>query len=67
MTSVAGNLKNVVGTVVGALAFPDFRFDLLNVLGLVLSMVGAVWYATTSTLKVRSSRLGHETQNRDHH
>lgn len=53
MTSVAGNLKNVLGTVVGALAFPDYHFDRLNVLGLVLSMVGAVWYALKSALEVR--------------
>lgn len=53
MTSVAGNLKNVVGTVLGALAFPDFQFEPLNVLGLLMSMVGAIWYATKSALKVR--------------
>jgi drug/metabolite transporter (DMT)-like permease len=57
MTSVAGNLKNVLGTVIGALIFPDFRFHPLNVLGLALGMAGAVWYATESAMKVRSTRI----------
>lgn len=44
--------QNVLGTVVGALIFPDFRFHPLNVLGLALGMAGAVWYATEAALKV---------------
>lgn len=53
MTSVAGNLKNVLMTVVGAIAFPDFLYSAPNVLGLVLSMIGAVWYATQSAMKAK--------------
>ena len=45
--------QNVLGTVIGALIFPDFRFHPLNVLGLALGMAGAVWYATEAALKVR--------------
>lgn len=57
MTSVAGNLKNAVMTVVGAIAFPDFVFDPWNALGLGLSMAGAVWYATRSALRARQKSI----------
>ena len=57
MTSVAGNLKNAVMTVVGALAFPDFIFDPANAAGLVLSMTGAIWYATRSALRARQKSI----------
>ncbi len=49
--------QNVLGTVVGALIFPDFRFHPLNVVGLALGMAGAVWYATQAALKVREHRV----------
>ena len=49
--------QNVLGTVIGALIFPDFRFHPLNVLGLALGMAGAVWYATQAALKVRDDIL----------
>ena len=49
-------VQNVLGTVIGALIFPDFRFHPLNVLGLALGMAGAVWYATEAALKVRERR-----------
>lgn len=51
-TSVAGNLKNVLMTVIGALAFRDFVFQPWNAVGLGISMAGAVWYATKSALRV---------------
>ena len=57
MTSVAGNLKNAVMTIVGAVAFPDFVFDPANALGLGLSMTGAIWYATRSALKARQKSM----------
>lgn len=57
MTSVAGNLKNAVMTIVGALAFPDFVFDPANALGLSVSMTGAIWYATRSALKARQKSV----------
>lgn len=37
---------------VGAIAFPDFVYSAPNVLGLILSMIGAVWYAMQSALRV---------------
>lgn len=52
MTSTAGNLKNVIMTVVGAFAFGDFRFGVWNSVGLGLSMIGALWYAAKSAMKV---------------
>lgn len=52
MTSTAGNLKNIVMTIIGAFAFGDFRFSLWNSIGLLLSMIGAVWYAARSAMKV---------------
>lgn len=61
MTSTAGNLKNIVMTIIGAFAFGDFQFSLWNSVGLLMSMVGAIWYAARSALKVgiaHTSSLG---------
>ena len=52
MTSTAGNLKNVIMTMIGAFAFGDFRFSIWNSVGLAMSMVGAIWYAAKSAMKV---------------
>ena len=52
MTSTAGNLKNVIMTMIGAFAFGDFRFSVWNSIGLAMSMVGAIWYAAKSAMKV---------------
>jgi len=57
MTSVAGNLKNAVMTIVGAIAFPDFVFDRANAAGLAVSMAGALWYATRSAIKARQKSI----------
>ncbi|KAK9808798.1 hypothetical protein WJX72_003877 [[Myrmecia] bisecta] len=51
LTSVAGNLKNVIMTIVGAFAFGDFKYHLVNAIGLGISMCGAIWYATKTALK----------------
>lgn len=59
MTSTAGNLKNVIMTIIGAFAFGDFRFSVWNSIGLVLSMVGAIWYAAKSAMKVIPFLLHH--------
>lgn len=56
MTSVAGNMKNALMTVIGAFAFGDFLFHPWNAAGLAVSMAGAVWYATRSALKVQPRR-----------
>lgn len=57
MTSVAGNLKNAIMTVVGAIVFSDYIFDIGNAVGLGLSMGGAIWYATRSALKARQNSI----------
>lgn len=51
MTSVAGQFKNIVSTIAGALLFGDFVFSGYNVSGLVLSMIGSVVYAAHSALR----------------
>lgn len=53
MTTVAGNLKNVVATVLGALLFSDYTFSWPNCAGLTLSMVGACWYAAVTSMRAR--------------
>ena len=52
-TSVAGSVKNVLMTLIGAFAFGDFVAVPWNISGLALSMAGAIWYATKTALKVR--------------
>jgi len=54
MTMVAGQLKNIVSTIVGALVFSDFKFLWMNVVGLTISMIGALWYAIDGTLRTQS-------------
>lgn len=53
VTSVAGSLKNIVMTIVGALLFRDFKYSHMNAAGLIISMVGAVYYATNSAIKAQ--------------
>ena len=52
-TSVAGSIKNIMMTLLGALAFPDFRFRPSNAAGLGISMAGAIYYATKTAQRVR--------------
>lgn len=53
-TSVAGNLKNIIMTGIGIFAFGDFFYHKFNALGIAISMVGAIWYATWSAMRVSS-------------
>lgn len=53
-TSVAGSIKNVIMTLIGAVSFGDFQYARWNVIGLGLSMAGAIWYATRAAIKARS-------------
>ena len=55
-TSVAGSIKNIMMTLLGALAFPDFRFRPSNAAGLGISMAGAIYYATKTAQRVRLPR-----------
>ncbi len=52
-TSVAGSVKNIIMTCIGAVSFGDFVYAKWNVIGLGVSMSGAVWYATRAAMKVR--------------
>lgn len=51
-TSVAGSLKNIIMTLIGAVSFGDFKYAKWNVVGLGVSMAGAIWYATRAAIKV---------------
>ena len=51
-TSVAGSLKNIIMTLIGAVSFGDFVYAKWNVVGLGVSMAGAIWYATRAAIKV---------------
>lgn len=51
-TSVAGSVKNIIMTCIGAVSFGDFVYAKWNVVGLGVSMAGAVWYATRAAVKV---------------
>ena len=57
-TSVAGSLKNILMTLIGAVSFGDFVYAKWNVVGLGLSMAGAIWYATRAAIKARSLPSG---------
>lgn len=50
-TSVTGSFKNVLMTLVGMIAFGDFKFKVANLLGIAVSMLGGIWYATYQSLK----------------
>lgn len=41
-------------TLIGAVSFGDFQYARWNVVGLGLSMAGAIWYATRAAIKARS-------------
>lgn len=53
-TSVAGSLKNIIMTLIGAVSFGDFKYAKWNVVGLGVSMAGAIWYATRAAIKARA-------------
>jgi hypothetical protein len=44
-TSVAGNVKDIAQTFVGAFAFGDYVFDFGNLLGILVSFFGCGYYA----------------------
>eukprot|EP00884_Botryococcus_braunii_P020246 jgi/Botrbrau1/6905/Bobra.67_3s0024.1 len=66
-TSVMGNIKNIALTIIGAFAFGDFLYKFWNVLGLAVSMLGAIWYSTRLALKERElHRLTMSAQSSGH-
>ncbi|KAK9820998.1 hypothetical protein WJX81_006546 [Elliptochloris bilobata] len=64
-TSVAGSVKNIAMTFIGAVAFGDFMYAPWNVVGLGMSMAGAIWYATKSALKAHKKSLAQQLLLRD--
>lgn len=44
-TSITGQVKNILTTVLGVVIFNDLRIDPMNVLGLFVNGLGGVWYA----------------------
>eukprot|EP00742_Colponemidia_sp_Colp-10_P015454 GILJ01017639.1.p1 GENE.GILJ01017639.1~~GILJ01017639.1.p1 ORF type:complete len:318 (-),score=28.31 GILJ01017639.1:154-1050(-) len=44
-TSVVGQLKNILTTLLGLFAFGDVIYDPLNLMGLAVGTVGSVWYS----------------------
>jgi accessory gene regulator protein AgrB len=46
--SVTGSIKSIALSLLGALAFSDFKYNLYNVVGLAVSMAGAGWYAAVA-------------------
>ena len=50
-TSITGNAKDVVLTIVGAMLFPGFNATLLSVGGLLLSFFGSAMYTAVSVKK----------------
>ncbi|CAG9462528.1 unnamed protein product [Pedinophyceae sp. YPF-701] len=57
-TSVVGSFKNMIMTIIGAFAFGDFVYSAYNVIGLSVSMCGAIWYATLGALSKAKADQG---------
>eukprot|EP01086_Lenisia_limosa_P003055 TRINITY_DN17239_c0_g1_i2.p1 TRINITY_DN17239_c0_g1~~TRINITY_DN17239_c0_g1_i2.p1 ORF type:complete len:116 (+),score=20.15 TRINITY_DN17239_c0_g1_i2:161-508(+) len=45
VTSVTGQIKNILTTLVGLFAFGDVIFDAMNLVGLFISTIGSLHYA----------------------
>jgi hypothetical protein len=56
--SVCGNLKQVLTVALGILAFGDFKVDVWNCMGVVVTMVGAALYSKAE-LDAKRSRQGY--------
>lgn len=65
-TSVTGSFKNVLMTLIGMVAFGDFQFKLANLVGLTVSMIGGIWYATYQSLKGSKGNGAAAMDGKDH-
>eukprot|EP01132_Coremiostelium_polycephalum_P005091 gene5091-6335_t len=54
-TSVTGQVKNIASTVIGAMVFNDIIIHPINLLGLLVNIIGSIWY---SFLKLTSGSGG---------
>ena len=55
-TTVTGNVKDVLATVVGALAFGDFDGSLSGVGGILLSFAGAGWFSAAKLAEAQGKQ-----------
>ena len=56
-TSVVGVMKNISTTLIGAFAFPDYVFNVVNALSLGVSTLGAITYADLQIRKTSGSSV----------
>ena len=49
-TTVAGNTKDLVQTLVGGYFFKDYKFDPMNGVGILLSFIGCAGYVRAKTM-----------------
>lgn len=53
-TTVTGSIKNLLATLLGAVAFGDYLFNPANASGLAVSAIGSMWYVICKTGEARS-------------
>ncbi|KAM9982378.1 hypothetical protein ACTFIZ_006912 [Dictyostelium cf. discoideum] len=44
-TSVTGQVKNIASTIIGAIVFNDIIIHPINILGLIINIIGSIWYS----------------------
>ncbi|KAF2070196.1 hypothetical protein CYY_008486 [Polysphondylium violaceum] len=44
-TSVTGQVKNIASTIIGAMVFKDIIIQPFNIFGLVVNIIGSIWYS----------------------
>ncbi|KAN0031498.1 hypothetical protein ACTFIV_005362 [Dictyostelium citrinum] len=44
-TSVTGQVKNIASTIIGAMVFNDVIIHPINILGLIINIIGSIWYS----------------------
>mmetsp|Transcript_9728 Transcript_9728/g.59069 ORF Transcript_9728/g.59069 Transcript_9728/m.59069 type:complete len:284 (+) Transcript_9728:196-1047(+) len=59
-TTVTGSIKNLLATVLGAVAFGDYIFNTANAAGLAVSAVGSLWYVVCKTQEASPRQEGKE-------
>ncbi|KAK5583269.1 hypothetical protein RB653_004860 [Dictyostelium firmibasis] len=44
-TSVTGQIKNIASTIIGAIIFNDVIIHPINIIGLIINVIGSIWYS----------------------
>jgi len=57
-TTVTGSIKNLLATLLGAVAFGDYIFNTANATGLAVSAVGSLWYVVCKTKEASPKQEG---------